>query len=90
MSKIVLLAAFLLLAVVGSFLLNGLQNFAQIGAQEHGHDGGRRLVGAQPVIVAGGGHGNPQQILVFIHSLDHRAQEQQELGVFGRYFLLNK
>ena len=73
---------FLFLAVVRRFLFDGLQDLAQVGAQEHGHNGGRGLVGTQPMIVAGGGNGDPQQILVFIHSLDDGAEEQQELGVF--------
>ncbi len=37
----------------------------------------------QAVVVARPGHGDAQQILVQINSLDHRHQEQKELGVFG-------
>ena len=33
------------------------------------------------MVVARGGHGDAQQILVFVHGLDDGAQEQQELGV---------
>ena len=33
------------------------------------------------MIVSGRGYRQPQQVLVFVHSLDHRAQKQQELGV---------
>ena len=73
---------FLFLAVVGGVLFDGLQNLAQVAAQEHGHDGGGRFVGTQPVVIARGGYGDPQQILIFVHGLDDRAQEQQELGIF--------
>ena len=71
----------LLLRVVGGIGLDRLQHGVQLVAEEHGHHGGRGLVGAQPVVVAGGGHGQAQQILIVVHRLDHRAQEQQELGV---------
>ena len=54
---------------------------AVLVTQEDGHHGGRRFVGAQTVVVAGGGHGQPQQILIVVHGLYHRAQEQQELRV---------
>ena len=49
------------------------KNRGQLIAQEHGDDGGRRLVGAQPVVVARAGNGDTQQILVFVHRLDDGA-----------------
>ena len=33
---------------------------------------GGRFVGAETVVVAGGGHGDAQQILIFVHGLDDR------------------
>ena len=65
---------------------NGLQNRSQLVAQEHRDDGGRRLVSAQPVIVARAGDRDAQQILMFVHRLDHRAQDQEELCVVLRRF----
>ena len=53
------------------FALNdGIQDGGQFIAQEHGHNGRRRLIGPQPVVVAGACHRNPQQILVFVYRLD--------------------
>ena len=66
-------------------VLNGLQNGGELIPQEHGNDGGRGLVGAQPVVVAGRGHRDAQQVLIFVHALDNGRQEQQELGVFGGF-----
>ena len=56
----------------------------QLVAHVHGDDGGRRLVRAQAVIVARAGHGDAQQILIVVHGLDDRREEQQELRVVGR------
>ena len=71
---------------VGAVVLDGVQNFIQLITKEHGYDGRRRLAGAKTVIVAGAGHGNAKQILVFIHRLDNGSQEQKELGIFRRRF----
>ena len=50
--------------------IDGIQDSSQFIAQEHGYDGRRRLIGPQPVVVAGACHRNPQQILVFVYRLD--------------------
>ena len=77
---------FFLHAAVGFILLDGLQDALQLLAQEDTDNGGGRLAGAQPVVVAGGGHGNAQHILIIVHCLNHSAEEQQKLGVFIRGF----
>ena len=79
------LQLFLLRAHIGGVVLNGLQNGGELIPQEHRNDGGRGLVGAQPVVVAGRGHRDAQQVLIFVHALDNGRQEQQELGVFGGF-----
>ena len=38
---------------------DGIHHTAQLVAQEDGEHGGRRLLGAQTVVVAGEGHGGP-------------------------------
>ena len=65
---------------------NGIQNRRQLITEEDGNNGGRCFIRAQPVIVACGCHGNTQQILIVVHCLDDRTQEQQELGIFIRRF----
>ena len=72
----------LFLAGIGCARVDGVQYFGQLIAEEDGHDGRRRLAGAQTVVVAGGGHGYAQKILIIVHSLDDRAQKQQKLCVF--------
>ena len=63
-------------------MLDGLQHLRQLVAQEQAHHRRRGFVRAQAMVVARRGHGDAQQVLIVVHSLDHRAQEQQELGVF--------
>ena len=76
----------LLVAAVGRIGLDGGENLGQLRAQVHRYDGRRGLVAAQAVVVARRGHGHAQQILILVHGLDHRAEEQQELGVLiGRF-----
>src|SRR5699024_10582695 len=65
-------------------LLNGGEDGLQLLSHEHGDDGGGRFVGAQAVVVASGGHGDAQQVLVLVHPLDDGGEKQQEAGVFGR------
>ena len=48
-----------------------LEDSGEVVAEEHGHDGRRRLIRTEPVIVARARHRHPQQILVFVHSLDN-------------------
>ena len=69
-------------AAVRLIFLDGIQNSRQLIAQKDGYHRGRRLVGAQTVIIAGGGHRDAQQVLIVIHRLNNSTQEQQELGVF--------
>ena len=45
---------------------------------------GRRLVGAEAVVVGGRGHRSPKQAAVLVHGADHRGAEDQELGVVVR------
>ena len=47
-------------------------------ADENGDNGGRRLVGAQPVIVTLTGDAGPQQVVVVVDRLDHIDKESQE------------
>jgi hypothetical protein len=37
----------------------------------------RRLVCAEPVVVAGGGDGDAQQVLIIVHRLDDRAEKSR-------------
>ena len=68
---------------IGLAVDDGIQDGRQLIAQEHGDDGRRGLVAAQPVVVAGVGHAAAQHILILVHALDKRRQEQQELGVLA-------
>ncbi len=52
---------------------NRIQNFAEITAQKHGNNCGRRFVAAKAVIVSGTGDGNAEQILMFVNCTDNRA-----------------
>ena len=45
--------------------------------------GRRRLLRAEPVVVAREGHRAAQQLLILVHALDERGEEQQELGVLA-------
>ena len=71
----------LFLRTVCGFLFDRFKNGGQLVAEEHGDHGGRRFVGAETVIVAGGGHGHAEQILIFVDRLDDGAQEKQELCI---------
>ena len=73
-----------LCALIGLLRLNGFEHRRQLVAQEDRDHGGWSLIGAQPVIVPGGGNRCAQKVLVVIHGLNHRAQKQQELGIFVR------
>ena len=69
-----------------SVVLDGFQDGGQLIPQENGDDGRRSLVSSQPVVVAGAGCGDPHQIRVLVHSLDHSHEKYQELDVLGRCF----
>ena len=75
---------FLFLAAVGLILFDARKDLFELVADVHRNDCGRRLAGAQPVIVRRGGDGEPQHILIIVHRLQHRTEEQQELGVLIR------
>ena len=60
---------------------DGLHHRVQLIPQINGNDGGRGFAGAQPVVVAGGGHGAAEKILIFVHAGDEGRQEHQEPGV---------
>ena len=53
----------------------------QLGAQEDRHDRRRRLVGAQPVVVARVGDARPEQVGMDVDAADDGQQEREELGV---------
>ena len=73
-------------AGIGGVVLDAAQDGGQLIPQEHGHHGGRRLVGPQAVVVSSGGYRHTQQVLVVVHCLDDGAEEQQELGILiGRF-----
>ncbi len=72
----------LLFCVVHCICLNRVQNALKLIAQKHGNDGRRRFIRTKAVIVAGRCNRDTQQILIFVHSLDDRTKEQQELRVF--------
>ena len=69
---------------LGLLLVNeGLHDGVELVAQEDGDDGGRRLVGAETVIVARGGHARAQQVRVLVNGSHERGQEHEELQVLG-------
>ena len=68
--------------IIGCTRFNGIQHAFELFAQEHGNDGGRRFVCTQAVVVARSCNGDAQEILIFIHRFDYRAEEKQELRVF--------
>ena len=61
----------------------GFHDGAQLVAQEDGHDGGRRLVGSETVVVAGRRHRHAQELLVVVHRLDDGGEEHQEAQVLA-------
>jgi hypothetical protein len=65
----------------GRPLLDGVQHARELVAEEDGDDGGRGLVGPQPVVVARAGDGRPQQARAPVHALQDCRQEDQELEV---------
>ena len=64
-------------------LHDGVENGGQLIAQKDGDDGGRSLVATQAVVVAGVGYAAAQHLLILVHALDKRRQEQQELRVLA-------
>ena len=65
-------------------LFDLLDDVRELLAQEDRDDGGRRFVGAEAVVIAGGGHGHAQQRGVGVHGLHDHAQHGEKLGVLVR------
>ena len=55
-----------------------LYHFAEVVAEINRHNSGRCLVSAESVVVARGGYGGPEQILVFVDSLYDSREEKLE------------
>ena len=72
------------LAAVGRLVNNRVEDLLDLVADVHRNDRRRRLVRAEAVIVCGRRHADAQHILIVIHGLNDRTQEQQELRVFRR------
>ena len=65
---------------------DGFNDGFQLLAHKNRDDGRRRFIGAQTMVVARGGDGHTEQVLILVHSLDYGREEQQELQVFhGRF-----
>ena len=58
-----------------------LHNRAQLVAEEHGHDGRRRLVGAETVVVAGARRRHAQKLLILVDRLNNAGEEYEEAQV---------
>ena len=52
--------------------LDRLKDPGEVVPQKHGHDGRRRFVRAEPVVVARTRYRYPQQILIFVHRFNNR------------------
>ena len=74
----------LFLSGIGRLVDDGVENALDLVADVHRHDGRGRFVRAETVVVRGRRHADAQHILIIIHRLDHRAQEEQKLCVLGR------
>ena len=72
------------MAGVIRIVLQRFEDLLQLRTDVHGNDGRRRFVRAQTVVVRGGGYADAQHILIIVHGLNDRAEEQQKLGVLRR------
>ena len=63
---------------------DGLHHGGQFVAKEHGNDGRRRFAGAEAMVVARRGCGDAQKILMLVHGVHHRGEEEQKLHVLRR------
>ena len=59
-----------------------VDHFLQLFAEINRHDGGRRLVRTQPVVVARARYRKAEKILIIVDSGDDRHQKEHELPVF--------
>ena len=73
---------FLFLSAIGLVLFDARKDLLQLVTDVHGNDRRRRLARAETMIVGCGGDREAQHILIIVHRLQYRAEEQQELGVF--------
>jgi len=74
----------LFLAHVGCAGVDGIQYLGELIAQEYGYDGRGRLAGSKTMVVACGGNGYAQKILIVVNGLYNGAQYKQKLGVLIR------
>ena len=65
-------------------VLNGIENAGDLVAEEHGEDRRGRFAAAETVVVGSSRDGDAQQVLVFVHGLQDRREDEQELRVFLR------
>ena len=63
---------------------DGLHHGGQFVAEEHGNDGRRRFAGAEAMVVARRGGGDAQKVLMLVHGVHHRGEEEQKLHVLRR------
>ena len=63
---------------------NLLQDIRKLIAKEHGHDCGRGLIGAQPVIVGRRRGRGPEQPPVLVQTANGRHQKNEKHGVLVR------
>ena len=60
------------------------EHLLELGPEEDRDDRGRRLVGAETVVLADVGHRGAEQALVLVDGLHHRGAEEQEAHVLRR------
>ena len=65
------------------FVNDGVDDALKLGTEKDGDDGRGRLLRAETVIVARKGDRAAQQLLIFVHALDERGEDQQEHGVLA-------
>jgi len=65
------------------FTDDGVDDTLKLGAEEDGDDSGGRLLCAETVVVACEGDGAAQKLLILIHALDERGEQQQEQRILA-------
>ncbi len=82
------------LLVGGGGALSGgdlLDDLGEHVAHKNGNDSGRRFVGTEPMLVAGGGDAGAEQARVLMDPLEHGGEEGEEANVLvGRLSRLEK
>ena len=66
---------------VGGAGVDRIQNGGEFFAEEDGDDGRRGFVRPEAVVISRTRYRNAQQVLIIVHRLDHRAEEEKELRV---------